>query len=121
MCLVKSIAAVIVLGVIAAGALWYLQSPSGTWVVDREAMHEKAGDDVVSRLTDSLIPNLELELIDSGKFTMRDGGDALFSGTWELDGAVLRFADSPLDSADYTRPERLTIVVFEKTIIFKRR
>ena len=120
MCLVKSIAVVLVVGVIALGALYYLQSPSGTWVVDRDAMHEEGGDSILSRIADGILPDLEIEMAEDGTVSFREGSDELFTGTWKLEDGKVLFGNCPLEDAEYGRPDRLTIVVFDRTIIFKR-
>lgn len=121
MCAVKVVAAVLVIAVLAGVAIWYFQPPTGTWIVDRQAMHEEGADDLVSRLTDVFVPDAELELETDGRVTVFAGGDKVLSGTWKLEGSVLKFEGCGFEEAQFSRPGRLTIQTMGKTVIFKRR
>jgi hypothetical protein len=121
MCAVKVVAVVLVVLVLVGAALWYLQPPTGHWIVDQQAMKEEGEDDLVSRFTDTLIRDIEIELATDGRVDFLDGEDKLFSGTWKLEDGNVKFEDCGVESAKYTRPDRLTVEFMGKTILFKRR
>jgi len=120
MCLVKSILAVIVIAALAIAALWYFQSPSGTWIVDRQANHEESGDDFLERVATVRIPDLVLFLAEDGDFTLLEGSEVLLTGKWTFENGELHFENSPFGETEYSRPGRLTIVFVGTTVIFKR-
>lgn len=120
MCALKAVALVLVVAVASLGGLYYFQSPSGTWVVDREAMHTEGGDNLLSRVAEALIPDLELLLTDDGEFTLRESGKVILSGNWSFDSGELRFERSPFGETSYTRPGRITIEFVGQRVTFKR-